>query len=162
ERGVFGAKIIRGGGARDIPNLIDDGLAVGGAASAIGVGFPYPHFTGPPTAMGLLISQTAFPLRAAKREFDRDKPPPPYLEPEQQTHYWDDVEFLRRWPGYVKRTRAFFDRNLDLALGTAYVWTRPNRWFVTKWVNWIRLLLQVSGPSRWAEMRADFRHLIRA
>jgi alkylation response protein AidB-like acyl-CoA dehydrogenase/flavin-dependent dehydrogenase/ferredoxin-like protein FixX len=162
ERGVFGAKIIRGGGARDIPNLVDDGLAVGGAASAIGVDFPYPNFTGPATAMGLLITQAACRIRDERGRFDRDNLRRHYLEPLQQTHYWNDVEFLRRWPGYVKRTTAFFDRNLDLVLGTAYVWTRPNRWFVTKWVNWIRLLLQVSGPSRWAEMRADFRHLIRA
>src|SRR5438309_91239 len=47
KRGVFGAKIIRGGGARDIPYLIAEGLAVGGAASAIGIDFPYPDFTWP-------------------------------------------------------------------------------------------------------------------
>src|SRR5262249_18424020 len=41
KRGAFGAKLIRGGGARDIPTLIDEGLAVGGAASAIGIDFPY-------------------------------------------------------------------------------------------------------------------------
>src|SRR5436309_7172806 len=39
HRGVFGAKIIRGGGIKDVPHLIDDGLAIGGAASAIGVDF---------------------------------------------------------------------------------------------------------------------------
>src|SRR5207302_4316678 len=33
KRGVFGAKLIRGGGAKDIPYLIDEGLAVGVAAS---------------------------------------------------------------------------------------------------------------------------------
>src|SRR5262249_6617705 len=35
--GPFGAKIIRGGGAKDVPTLIDHGLAIGGAASAIGI-----------------------------------------------------------------------------------------------------------------------------
>src|SRR5262249_38181852 len=30
--GVFGAKLIRGGGLRDIPRLVDHGLAIGGAA----------------------------------------------------------------------------------------------------------------------------------
>ena len=34
---------------------MDDGLAIGGAASAIGIDFPYPNFTGPATAMGRLI-----------------------------------------------------------------------------------------------------------
>jgi alkylation response protein AidB-like acyl-CoA dehydrogenase/flavin-dependent dehydrogenase/electron transfer flavoprotein alpha subunit/ferredoxin-like protein FixX len=162
RRGVFGAKIIRGGGARDIPHLIDDGLAVGGAASAIGVDFPYPNFTGPATLMGLLITQAARRIRTEGGGFTRDNLRKHYLEPLQHTHYWQDVDFLRHWPGYVKRTQVFFGRNLDLALGTAYVWTRPNKWFVTKWMNWVRLGLQVAGPGHWRELNADFRHLSRA
>src|SRR5262249_39335079 len=62
--GPFGAKIIRGGGARDIPILVDEGLAIGGAASAIGIDFPYPNFTGPATAMGRLITHAACQIRA--------------------------------------------------------------------------------------------------
>ena len=42
---AYGAKIIRGGGIRDVPQLIDDGLAIGGAATGIGLDFPYPNFT---------------------------------------------------------------------------------------------------------------------
>jgi alkylation response protein AidB-like acyl-CoA dehydrogenase/flavin-dependent dehydrogenase/electron transfer flavoprotein alpha/beta subunit/ferredoxin-like protein FixX len=160
--GVFGAKIIRGGGARDIPNLIDNGLAIGGAASAIGIDFPYPNFTGPATAMGLLITHAACKIRDAGGSFTRENLARFYLEPLQATHYWKDVEFLHHWPGYVKRTQVFFDRNLDLALGTAYIWTRPKRWFFTKWINWLRLLLEVAGPSHWRQMRADFQQLIRA
>ena len=69
RRGPFGAKIIRGGGAKDIPRLIDDGLAIGGAASAIGIDFPYPNFTGPATAMGLLLVQAARRIREEKTAF---------------------------------------------------------------------------------------------
>src|SRR5947209_11023372 len=65
RRSAFGVKIIRGGGAKDIPTLIDDGLAVGGAASAVGIDFPYPNFTGPATAMGLLIAQAAVRIRSS-------------------------------------------------------------------------------------------------
>src|SRR5262249_48181298 len=97
RRGVFGAKIIRGGGAKDIPTLIDDGLAVGGAASAVGIDFPYPNFTGPATAMGLLITRAARRIRAEGSRFTHDNLRRHYLEPLQQTHYWQDVEFLRRW-----------------------------------------------------------------
>jgi electron transfer flavoprotein-quinone oxidoreductase len=160
--GVFGAKIIRGGGAKDIPTLIDDGLAIGGAASAIGIDFPYPNFTGPATAMGLLIAQASRRIREEGGGFTRDNLRRYYLEPLQKTHYWQDVEFLRRWPGYVKRTQVFFGRNLDLALGTAYVWTRSDRWFLTKWINWLRLALHVGGPRHWHELRQDLRHLVRA
>jgi electron transfer flavoprotein-quinone oxidoreductase len=162
RRGVFGAKLIRGGGARDIPTLIDDGLAVGGAASGVGVDFPYPNFTGPATAMGLLLTRAARRIREEGAGFTRDNLRRHYLEPLQRTHYWRDVEFLRRWPGYVKRTKVFFGRNLDLALGTAFLWTRPDRWFLTKWINWVRLVLQVAGPGRWHELRHDLRHLVRA
>jgi alkylation response protein AidB-like acyl-CoA dehydrogenase/flavin-dependent dehydrogenase/ferredoxin-like protein FixX len=160
--GVFGAKIIRGGGARDIPTLIDEGLAIGGAASAIGIDFPYPNFTGPATAMGLLLVQAARRIRDERTGFTREALRRHYLEPLQRTHYWRDVEFLRRWPGYVKRTEVFFGGNIDLALGTAYVWTRPRRWFLTKWTNWLRLVGQVAGPAQWRDMRHDWRHLGRA
>src|SRR5438132_5816715 len=155
RRGVFGAKIIRGGGARDIPTLIDEGLAIGGAASAIGIDFPFPNFTGPATAMGLLIAQAASRIRAEQTSFTRENLRRHYLEPLQRSHYWQDVEFLRRWPGYVRRTQLFFDRNLDLALGTAYIWSRPRRWLLTKWTNWIRLLLSFAEPGRWGEIRSD-------
>jgi electron transfer flavoprotein-quinone oxidoreductase len=162
RRGVFGAKIIRGGGARDIPTLIDHGLAIGGAASAVGIDFPYPNFTGPATAMGLLLAQAVSRIRSAKADFTRENLERHYLEPLRHTHYWQDVEFLRRWPGYVKRTRVFFGRNLDLALGTAYVWTRPRRWLLSRWTNWLRLVLQVAGPGRWQEMRTDLHQLLLA
>jgi alkylation response protein AidB-like acyl-CoA dehydrogenase/electron transfer flavoprotein alpha subunit/flavin-dependent dehydrogenase/ferredoxin-like protein FixX len=160
--GVFGAKIIRGGGLRDIPNLIDEGLAIGGAASAIGIDFPYPNFTGPATAMGLLLVHAVKRIRAERAGFTREALRRYYLEPLQQTHYWKDVDFLRRWPGYVKKTQVFFGTNIDLALGTAYVWTRSGRWFATKWANWLRLVGQVAGSGRWREMRRDWRHLGRA
>src|SRR5262249_40237908 len=71
KRSVFGAKLIRGGGFKDIPNLVDEGLAVGGAASAIGIDFPYPNFTGPATAMGLLLTRAACAIRAEGGRFTR-------------------------------------------------------------------------------------------
>jgi alkylation response protein AidB-like acyl-CoA dehydrogenase/flavin-dependent dehydrogenase/electron transfer flavoprotein alpha subunit/ferredoxin-like protein FixX len=162
KRGTFGAKLIRGGGAKDIPTLIDEGLAIGGAASAVGIDFPYPNFTGPATAMGLLLTQAARRIRAEGGRFTRASLQRHYLEPLQRTHYWQDVEFLRNWPGYVKKTQAFFDHNLDLALGSAYVWTRSNRWLLTRWTSWLRLVLEVASPTHWPQMQADVRHLSRA
>jgi len=162
KRGAFGAKLIRGGGAKDVPTLIDDGLAIGGAASAIGIDFPYPNFTGPATAMGLLLVQAACAIRTAGGGFTRANLRRHYLEPLQRTHYWQDVDFLRRWPGYVKRTSHFFGRNLDLTLGSAYVWTRSDRWLPSRWISWLRMLLRVAGPEHWQALQADARHLTRA
>ena len=162
RRGVFGAKIIRGGGAKDIPTLIDDGLAIGGAASAIGIDFPYPNFTGPATAMGLLLTQAAVRIRAEGGRFTRDELQRHYLEPLQGTHYWKDVEFLRHWPAYVKKTQVFFDRQIDLILGTAYMWSRPESWLLTKWSHWLRLVMHLVGRGDWRGIQSDWRHLSRA
>ena len=71
--GPFGAKIIRGGGIKEVPTLIDNGLAIGGAASGIGIDFPYPNFTGPATAMGLLIAQAARAIRQEGGDFTRER-----------------------------------------------------------------------------------------
>ena len=60
----YGTKIIRSGGLREIPQLVDDGLAVGGAASGIGIDFPYPNFTGPATSMGLLFARAVQKIAA--------------------------------------------------------------------------------------------------
>jgi alkylation response protein AidB-like acyl-CoA dehydrogenase/flavin-dependent dehydrogenase/ferredoxin-like protein FixX len=162
KRGVFGAKLIRGGGVKDIPQLVDHGLAIGGAASGIGIDFPYPNFTGPATGMGLLLAQAVGNIRRQGGDFTRENLAKHYLEPLQRTNYWNDVVFLRRWPAYVKGTETFFGVNLDLLLGTAYVWTRPKRWLPAKWINWLRLLIDVAGPAQWRQMRQDTRHLIRS
>lgn len=155
QRGVFGAKIIRGGGAREIPQLIDDGLAIGGAASGVGVDFPYPNFTGPATAMGLLLVQAARQIRAAGATFTKENLERHYLRPLQQHHYWQDVEFLRSWPGYVKKTQVFFGRQIDFTLQSAYTWTRSNQSVLRRWHNWLHVLLHYAGPRHWGQWRED-------
>ncbi len=158
RRGAFGAKLIRGGGAKDVPTLIDDGLAIGGAASAIGIDFPYPNFTGPATAMGLLLAEAVRTIRDAGGSFSREELRRHYLTPLQQTHYWRDVEFLRRWPAYVKKTQVFFGRNIDLSLGSAYVWTRSDRGTLQRWADWLRLVRGAADP----EMQRDAAELQQA
>jgi electron transfer flavoprotein-quinone oxidoreductase len=135
--GPFGAKLIRGGGIKDVPTLVDDGLAIGGAASGIGIDFPYPNFTGPATAMGLLLTHAARKIRDEGTGFTREALDRHYLQPLKATHYWRDVEFLRDWPAYVKKTPVFFGRNLDVALGSAYLWTRPGKGLAGRWHDWL-------------------------
>ncbi len=162
KRGAFGAKLIRGGGAREIPTLVDHGLAVGGAATAVGIDFPYPNFTGPATAMGLALVRAAKQLRNEGLPFTKDNLSRCYVEPLKHNHYWQDVEFLSRWPGYVKKTKAFFGKNVDLALQTSYLWTRSNQWVLKRWSNWLRLMLRIAGPSKWNELRDDATELNQA
>lgn len=156
--GPFGAKLIRGGGAREVPVLIDDGLAIGGAASGVGIDFPYPNFTGPATAMGLAIARAAEAIRTDGGDFSRAQLRRHYLEPLQKTHYWRDVEFLRDWPGYVKKTSVFFDKNLDVALGSAYLWTRPGQGLAGRWRSWLGMLRAGTSAERQA-LRSDLEDL---
>ncbi len=162
RRGVYGAKLIRGGGAKDIPILIGDGLAVGGAATALGTDFPYPNYTGPATRMGLLLVEAAKAIRAEGGSFSEADLRRHYLEPLQQTRAWKDVEFLRRWPSYVERTQWFFDGNVDLCLKTAYVWTRTRRWNRSRLLDFVRLLVEQLGPQRWLSWRDDWKALRKA
>src|SRR5262249_55140780 len=81
RRGSSGARLIRGGGARDVPYLIDEGLAIGGAAAAIGVDFPVLNFTGPATFTGLLLVRAARQIRAEGTGFTRAALERHYLEP---------------------------------------------------------------------------------
>jgi alkylation response protein AidB-like acyl-CoA dehydrogenase/flavin-dependent dehydrogenase/ferredoxin-like protein FixX len=160
--GPFGAKLIRGGGIKEVPTLIDDGLAIGGAASGIGIDFPYPNFTGPATAMGLLLTQAARKIRAEGGAFDRAALARHYLEPLRQTHYYHDVEFLRDWPGYVKKTSVFFGRHLDVALGSAYLWTRPGKGLSGHCSEWWQLVEAMTAGEQREELAEDFEHLTRA
>src|SRR5262245_61531653 len=144
QRGVFGAKLIRGGGVKDVPRLVDDGLAIGGAASAIGIDFPYPNFTGPATFMGLLLVRAVKAIRTARAGFTRANLERHYLEPLRRSHYWQDVEFLRHWPAYVKSTPHFFGRGLDIALRSAVAWTRPGRSLAEGWAHWTGLVRRLA------------------
>jgi alkylation response protein AidB-like acyl-CoA dehydrogenase/flavin-dependent dehydrogenase/ferredoxin-like protein FixX len=162
KQGPFGAKLIRGGGIKEVPTLIDDGLAIGGAASGIGIDFPYPNFTGPATAMGLLLTHAAQRIRQEGGTFTKDELDRHYLQPLRKTHYWQDVEFLRHWPAYVKKTSVFFGKNIDVALGSAYLWTRPGKGLGSRWNDWLHLVQDMTGGEQRKELEGDVRDLTEA
>jgi electron transfer flavoprotein-quinone oxidoreductase len=118
---AYGAKIIRGGGFRELPQLVDNGLAIGGAATGIGIDFPYPNFTGSATAMGRLFANAVKQARADNKAFSRAVLQELYERPLRETHYFKNVEFLEKWPHYVEHTRVFFGRAADLATGSLHI-----------------------------------------
>lgn len=160
-RGVFGAKLIRGGGPKEFPRLVDHGLAIGGAASGLGVDFPYPNYTGPATRMGLQLVRAVKAIRRQNGEFTAETLQRYYLEPLKQTRYWRDAEFLRDWPGYVEKTQVFFDRQVDFLLGSAWVWTQEGRKTEERWQDWLYLLLLGAAPE-WEKLHQDQQHLAKA
>ncbi len=123
---AYGAKIIRGGGFRELPQLVDNGLAIGGAATGIGLDFPYPNFTGPATAMGHLFAHAILEIRTTDKSFSRARLEELYERPLRHTHYFKNVEFLEKWPHYVEHTRVFFGRAADLATGSLYIASNPS------------------------------------
>ncbi|HEY7425681.1 MAG TPA: FAD-dependent oxidoreductase [Gemmataceae bacterium] len=161
RRSAWTARLLRTGGLRDVPYLAEDGLAVGGAAAGLGVDFPTLNTMGPATFTGLLIARAAAQIRAEGGGFDRESLSRHYMEPLRQTRYWRDMEFLQRWPGYVKRSRVLFDQELDLLLDSAAVWARPRRWLPRKLLAWFRLLGRVRW-AQWGELRDDLFHASRA
>ena len=161
RRGAWTAMLLRTGGMRDVPYLVEDGLAVGGAAAGLGVDFPVLNLTGPATAAGLLLSRAAARIRDEGRPFDRDALSRHYLEPLQQTRYWRDREFLNRWPGHLRRTHVLFDHGLDVVLDSAAVWARSRRWLPRKLFGWLLVLGRVSW-LRWNELRDELLQLGRA
>jgi electron transfer flavoprotein-quinone oxidoreductase len=123
---AYGAKIIRGGGFRELPQLVDNGLAIGGAATGVGLDFPYPNFTGPATAMGRLFAHAIQEIRTTDKSFSRARLEELYERPLRNTHYFKNVEFLEKWPHYVEHTRVFFGRAADLATGSLYIASNPS------------------------------------
>src|SRR5207248_7013472 len=99
-----------------------------------------PNFTGPATFMGLLLARAARAIRAEKGDFTKANLERHYLTPLRRSHYWRDVEFLRHWPGYVKKTSFFFGGNVDLALGSARIWTRSDESARSRWSSWMDLV----------------------
>jgi len=153
--GAWTAALLRTGGLRDVPYLVEDGLVIGGAATGLGSAFPILNFLGPAAATGMLLSRAAARIRAEGRRFDRDALAYHYLRPLQQTRSWRDMEFVQRWPGYLERAHVLFGHGLDLLLDSASIWTRAKRWLPWKLGAWLRVLACVSW-RRWIELRDEF------
>ncbi|HUJ11407.1 MAG TPA: acyl-CoA dehydrogenase family protein [Verrucomicrobiae bacterium] len=159
---AYGAKIIRGGGIRDVPQLIDDGLAIGGAATGIGLDFPYPNFTGPATAMGRLFANAVKQIRAGSKDFSRQQLEELYERPLRQTHYFKNVEFLEKWPHYVEHTRVFFGRFVDLKCGALYVAGNPALRSGQKLWQLAKFVRETLPLKSWGEFYRDLRELRQA
>ncbi|MBI4617204.1 MAG: acyl-CoA dehydrogenase family protein [Planctomycetes bacterium] len=140
ESASYGAKLIRGGGFREIPRLAAHGLAIGGAASGIGLDFPYPNFTGPATAMGKLFAEAVLSIRESGEAFTAEALEEEYVRKLERSHYYRSVEYLSDWPAYVESTRVFFGSSIDLANGAAYVLTRPHLPAFPKWWELVRVV----------------------
>ena len=116
---AYGVKIIRSGGWRERPVLVEDGLAVGGASAGLGIDIPFPNFTGPASATGLIFARAVRSLLEHGHSLDRKNLTRAYLEPLQASVHGRNARHLSRWPGYFGRSSVLFGRTADVACGTA-------------------------------------------
>jgi electron transfer flavoprotein-quinone oxidoreductase len=116
---AWGAKIIRSGGWRERPLLVEDGLAVGGASAGLGIDIPFPNFTGPASATGLFFARAVRGLLQEGRSLDRTNLTRAYLDPLLSSVHGRNARHLSRWPGYFGRSRVLFGRTVNAACGTA-------------------------------------------
>ena len=154
ESTSYGAKIIRAGGLRELPKLVDNGVAIGGAATGIGVDFPYPNFTGPACAMGALFAEAVLALRKAGGKPTRERLEQLYVEPLKASNYYRDVEHLRDWPAFIEHSDALFGQQIDLLNGSLYAMTRPQLGFARKWWETVRLVAETL-KGRWVQTLRD-------
>jgi electron transfer flavoprotein-quinone oxidoreductase len=117
---AYGTKIIRSGGWRERPVLIEDGLAVGGASVGLGVDIPFPNFTGPASATGLYFARAAQAILVHGLTPDAKNLAKEYLSPLLKSVYGQNAEYLSRWPGYFGKSKVLFSRTVDMVCGTAH------------------------------------------
>ncbi len=117
---AYGTKIIRSGGWRERPKLIEDGLVVGGASAGLGVDLPFPNFTGPASATGLYFARAARTLLLHGRTPDEKNLAQEYLDPLRESVYGKNAQYLSQWPHYFGKSKVLFGRTADMACGTAH------------------------------------------
>lgn len=161
EMRSFGTKIIRGGGYHEIPQMVDDGLAIGGAATGIGLDFPYPNFTGPATYMGLEFARAFDAVHSSGSTPTREELQETYEDSVKDSHYFQNVEYLADFPDYVERTRFFFEKQIDVFVGSGYFLSRTDRGLIGKLNGWNRYMRSVLSGGDWKRMLSESSELSR-
>jgi electron transfer flavoprotein-quinone oxidoreductase len=116
---AYGAKIIRSGGWRERPVLVEDGLAVGGASAGLGIDIPFPNFTGPASATGLYFARAVRAILLAGRAPNARNLEKEYVAPLRESVYGKNARHLSLWPKYFGSSKVLFGRSADLACGAA-------------------------------------------
>jgi electron transfer flavoprotein-quinone oxidoreductase len=122
---AYGTKLIRSGGLKEQPVLVEDGLAVGGAATGLGIDLPYPNFTGPASASGLIFARAVRGLLSDGQAITANRLRQSYLEPLKTSVYGRNAELLSAWPDYLENSRTFFGRSTDLVCGLTHFLSEP-------------------------------------
>ncbi|MBI4650130.1 FAD-binding protein [Candidatus Desantisbacteria bacterium] len=121
----YGVKIIRSGGWKQRPNLVDNGLVIGGASAEKGESFSTASLTNE------------------------------YVDPLFNSIYALNSRYLENWPSYLENTRAFFETYIDLPLGWTNINFAGNMNVLSRTLSRARLLYSLFPPSRWKKIKKD-------
>ena len=117
---AYGTKIIRSGGWRERPILVEDGLAVGGASAGLGVDLPFPNFTGPASATGLYFARAVKNILLQGKPFAAKNLNAEYLAPLFDSVYAKNARYLSAWPAYFGKSSVLFNRTADVVCGSMH------------------------------------------
>ncbi len=123
---AYGTKIVRSGGWRERPRLVEDGLVVGGASAGLGVDIPFPNFTGPASATGLYFARAAKAILLHGRAPDAKNLSKEYLAPLHTSVFGKNAEHLSQWPSYFGTSGVLFSRTIDMVCGSAHFLSRKS------------------------------------
>ena len=120
KRTAYGAKIINANGYNHLSQFCDDGLAIGGACTGIGLDFPYPNYTGPASFTGLSLGKAVKAIKAEGGEFSKDNLQKHYESAIKNSHYFKDMQTTRNWAEYIGSTKSFFSLFCDIKLDCSH------------------------------------------
>ena len=120
KRTAYGAKIINANGYNHLSQFCDDGLAIGGACTGIGLDFPYPNYTGPASFTGLSLGKAVKSIKAEGGEFSKDNLQKHYESAIKNSHYFKDMQTTRNWAEYIGSTKSFFSLFCDIKLDCSH------------------------------------------
>ncbi|MBI5206488.1 MAG: acyl-CoA dehydrogenase family protein [Candidatus Firestonebacteria bacterium] len=155
----YGAKLIRSGGFKQSPKLVDNGLAIGGAATGLGIDLPYPNFTGPATCTGFMFSQAVDKIIKKNSDFTEKELNEEYLIPLFNTHYALNAKSLEDWPEYLEKTRTLFETYIDIPLGWIAISYSPELNVFTRLSGHARLLRDLLSSKKINILKKDINNL---
>ncbi|MCM8537836.1 MAG: acyl-CoA dehydrogenase family protein [Lentisphaeraceae bacterium] len=131
ERTAYGAKIINANGYKHVAQLCDDGLAIGGACTGIGLDFPYPNYTGPASFTGLCLGRAVKKIKSEKLDFTKENLAKYYESEVKGSQYYKDMKVTQNWADYIAKTKSFFSLFTDINLDCAHPFFEKDRSFLS-------------------------------
>ncbi|NQZ57411.1 MAG: FAD-binding protein, partial [Lentisphaeraceae bacterium] len=156
KRTAFGAKIINANGYKNLSQLCDNGLAIGGTCTGIGLDFPYPNYTGPASFTGLCLGKAVKAIKESNGDFSRENLEEYYVKAIKESQYFQDLKTTQNWADYIGKTDNFFSLLPDVKLDIAHPFFE-NKSFLTATRDACRSFFYHSRGGKLKKLIADLK-----